>query len=168
MDNVKDSEPSIAPVEWVNSGNTDYDWGIITLKCQIGYQTGVVGFSVTGNIIGQLTFLTGYPLGTPDGVDEGTSMWSGNGRIQKNNVLTFDYDNDTTSGQSGAVYWQPNNIPIGCSTPCIIGTHANSFDPIISPPAWNQGPRITQEVFDELYFWRQYKTHQVFISFVSQ
>lgn len=151
--------------EWANNRNSDYDWGVITLKCQIGYTTGVLGFrSTSGDINGLTDVVTGYPIADhPDGNDVGTSMWAGTGKIQASNPLTIDYDNDATRGQSGSPSWQINNIPSGCSTPCVIGNFASEYD----PPAWNRGVRITSSLFDVFYQWRQFKWYGVYIPLVS-
>lgn len=142
------------PELWITTRNFDYDWAAIDIDCRIGTTTGVLGFAATsGNINTRIVAVTGYPsLHHPNGIDVGTSMWTHSGPIEESLPFVFRYSIDTSGGQSGGPTWELQPSGQGCSTPCVLGIYSAEYD----PPILNQSVRITQEVFDNLYEWRQY------------
>lgn len=111
----------------VGTPNRDYDWGVIDLDCRVGEETGVLGFHASSEqeLDNRSVFATGYP-GVQDHPsqppqDVGTSMWTSGGQISDTSTAAvLFYSNDTTPGHSGGPIWQVNNIPMGCSEPCVV------------------------------------------------
>jgi len=121
---------------WYNNGDSGYDYGVYDLGCTIGYQTGNPGMKViSGSGNGTFEALPGCP-----GDKGGTTMWTSGGTVQQSQTRLFFYDNDMTSGQSGAPVWV---TPPTCN-PCVIAVNAQEY----APPTLNSGPRITTEAFN--------------------
>ncbi len=140
---------------WYLDGDAGYDYGVYRLSCQIGYQTGNLGFKViSGDGIGTSIALTGYPRDKG-----GTTMWATLGSVLSSTPLLFFYDNDATQGQSGGPVWDftdPN-----CYV-CVVSISAQEY----APPTMNSGPRINQTAFTYFLAEQQFIIEMVFLPLV--
>lgn len=82
-------------------GNTNADWGILTLGTDLGLTTGYYGTRLSvGNLAGITTRITGYPS------DKGYSLWTQRGKIIEDSNFRLKYKVDTYKGQSGSPIYQ--------------------------------------------------------------
>lgn len=92
---------------WIDSANTNADWGIIKLDCTIGNTTGWFGYEAsTASLNGVNMTVRGYPGDKPFG-----TMWTMSGPVESTSAEKISYSIDTARGQSGApVYDSSLNI----------------------------------------------------------
>lgn len=130
---------------WQESGNPAYDYGVLTLKCRIGEQTGSLGFSLTTRgISGTLVNLTGYPF------DKGGTMWFDLGYITDVLTYQFFYSNATEAARSGAPVWLPN---VRLCYFCVVAIHTSGRPDLNA----NIGVRITDSMFNLLAVFRNWQ-----------
>lgn len=128
---------------WLNGQSSEYDYGAIKLDCTIGTLTGGFGYTTVGAARNRVT-VQGYPGDKPSG-----TQWKMSGTLTATYERTISYPIDTFGGQSGSAVW--GKAATGKCKVCAIGIHAYGAGG--QPPA-NSGTRITQEVFDNITYWR--------------
>lgn len=164
------------PQPWVDAVNAGqgrveasrrYDWAGIDLRCRIGETTGVLGVRSTNDsdLNQQAVAVTGYAGNhPPPPVDPGTSMWTGSGNLVASTAPgVLRYTVDTTAGESGAPVWQTENIPSGCSSPCVVGGDSAEESDGVTP---NYGYRVTPAVLDEFVLWKQYSYPMLYLPMI--
>ncbi|RAL22587.1 trypsin-like serine peptidase [Thermoflavimicrobium daqui] len=132
---------------WVNDGDPAYDYGVIHLKENIGYDAGWFGFRWQDETYkGQEATIAGYPgdkyQGTPLYLK---TMWQHTSKILSDTNTRLFYDIDTFGGQSGSPIWQTRS---DCGE-CGIGVHAYGY----GSQQMNGGTRINQERFNKFKEW---------------
>ena len=141
---------------WIQNQNTEHDYGIVRLRCTIGYESGTLGFTTyTGDGIGEPVMVVGYPSDLSDG---GTEMWYGGGSITGSTSSITYYNADTYGGESGAPVISTNSAR--CIPNCAIAGHSASI------PPENGGPRIGNYFLSWLINERSYVTTELFIPIV--
>ena len=117
---------------YIENGNSDFDWGIIELDEDIGFQTGWLGlyYSQAGYTNTEVT-ISGYPG------DHQYYQYEMQGVISSCTNNKLYYDIDTFSGQSGSPIFTYNHFAIGIHTNGIGGIHSK-----------NSGTRITESLYD--------------------
>ncbi|WP_017197979.1 serine protease [Arthrobacter sp. M2012083] len=109
---------------WIDSANTNADWGVIKLDCTIGNTTGWLNYAgTTASLNGTSTTVRGYPGDKAFG-----TMWSMTGPIESTTTEKVYYKMDTYGGQSGAPVYNSSNT--------IMAIHTNGG-------SYNSGTRIT-------------------------
>lgn len=109
---------------WIDSANTNADWGVIKLDCAVGNTTGWLGYTgTTGSLAGSTATVRGYPGDKPRG-----TMWTMTGSVSSTQPEKVFYTMDTSGGQSGA--------PVYNSSASIVAIHTNGG-------STNSGTRIT-------------------------
>jgi glutamyl endopeptidase len=84
---------------FINNGNTDYDYAVLELNTNIGNLTGWFGtHSQSSSLTGTGITLTGYPGQTGFLYQ----MWGMSGTVSSTYTYTFRYAIDTSAGQSGS------------------------------------------------------------------
>ncbi|HKQ50799.1 MAG TPA: trypsin-like serine protease [Pyrinomonadaceae bacterium] len=127
---------------WANSGNLNFDYGVIILPATapLGEQTGVFGFGhfEDQKLAGSAPTLSGYPDNVPDG-----TQWVEVNPIRDLTATRVFYDIFTFGGQSGSpVFFRNNNRQIACAV--------HNFGDV----PFNSGVRINQDVIDQLNAWK--------------
>jgi V8-like Glu-specific endopeptidase len=132
---------------WVNDGNRDYDYGAILLpeNCAYGDQLGWFGYQVRDddNLKSVTVNISGYPGELPQGTLIPGRQWFLSGPVKTAETFEFEYDIDTTGGQSGSPVW----IMLDDGVRYGVGIHTDGSS------AGNSATRITQEVFDNVTNW---------------
>lgn len=109
---------------WIDSANTNADWGVIKLDCTVGNTTGWLNYTgTTASLTGATATVRGYPGDKPRG-----TMWTMTGSISSTQAEKVFYKMDTYGGQSGA--------PVYNSSTSIVAIHTNGG-------TTNSGTRIT-------------------------
>ncbi|WP_120522004.1 trypsin-like serine peptidase [Arthrobacter celericrescens] len=109
---------------WIDSANTNADWGVIKLNCTVGNAAGWLGYTGTTNsLYGSTATVRGYPGDKPRG-----TMWTMTGSVSSTQAEKVFYTMDTNGGQSGA--------PVYNSSTSIVAVHTNGG-------STNSGTRIT-------------------------
>ncbi|UVJ40974.1 serine protease [Arthrobacter sp. CJ23] len=109
---------------WIDSANTNADWGVIKLDCTVGNTTGWLNYTgTTASLTGTTATVRGYPGDKPRG-----TMWTMTGSISSTQAEKVFYKMDTYGGQSGA--------PVYNSSTSIVAIHTNGG-------TTNSGTRIT-------------------------
>ncbi|OFI38235.1 trypsin [Arthrobacter sp. SW1] len=109
---------------WIDSANTNADWGVIKLDCTVGNTTGWLNYTgTTTSLTGTTATVRGYPGDKPRG-----TMWTMTGSISSTQAEKVFYKMDTYGGQSGA--------PVYNSSTSIVAIHTNGG-------STNSGTRIT-------------------------
>lgn len=127
---------------WTTDTNRDYDYGAILLPetCAYGDNLGWFGYQVhdDDNLKTLTVNISGYPGDKPQG-----TQWFLSGGIKKVDTFEFEYDIDTTGGQSGSPVWitQDDGIRYG------VGVHTDGASD------GNSATRITQEAFNNIAGW---------------
>ena len=87
------------------SPNTNADWGVLTLKTDLGLTTGYYGVRLSAsNLTSTVVRITGYPADK-----SGYLMWTQKGKITGDSNYRLSYKIDTYGGQSGSPIYQPSN-----------------------------------------------------------
>lgn len=118
--------------KYVESEDSNYDWGLLEFSSDIGSSTGYFGASwTTSSLVGTGIVVRGYP------VEKSAQMWSMSGSIAASGTFKLSYYIDTTGGQSGSPVYK-NDGNYRC-----VGIHTNyhSF-------GYNQAERIDESLFD--------------------
>ncbi|MDD7836739.1 MULTISPECIES: trypsin-like serine peptidase [Paenarthrobacter] len=109
---------------WIDSANTNADWGVIKLDCTVGNTTGWLNYAgTTASLNGTSATVRGYPGDKAFG-----TMWSMTGTIDSTQTEKVFYKMDTYGGQSGAPVYNSSNT--------IVAIHTNGGSS-------NSGTRIT-------------------------
>lgn len=130
---------------WTVSGDDQYDYAAIKLKCSVGNTTGWYGFFwQAASLTGLPTTINGYPGDKP------LTQWRSADSVRVTQARRVFYRNDTVGGVSGAPVWY--NRP-GCGL-CSMAVHG--YGVYNGPPfsTNNHGTRITQPVFNNFISWR--------------
>ena len=124
---------------WIDSANTNADWGVIKLDCTVGNTTGWLNYTgTTSSLTGTTATVRGYPGDKPDG-----TQWYAARRIASVAARKVYYDIDTFGGQSGsAVYRIINGKRYGFAIHAYGGNTTNS------------GTRIVTPVFNNMVAWK--------------
>ncbi|MDQ3938168.1 MAG: serine protease [Chloroflexota bacterium] len=123
---------------WTQSGNQEYDYGVIILPAT--FNNGWFGFISLndGDLVNTVGNIAGYPGDKPGG-----TLWYAARKIAAVGPRKVHYDIDTAGGQSGSgVYRFLNNDRH------VLGIHA------YGGATTNSGTRINGEVFNNLLSWR--------------
>ena len=135
---------------WTLYRNHEYDYGAIQLNSTLGNTVGWLGFRwQSSNTFSGPYAITGYPGDKPYG-----TMWTmqENPGIRAVTTRKLWYSIDTYGGQDGApVYHYYSST----CTACVVAI--NAYNRGVNPfTQYNNGTRITQEVFNFLVAWRNY------------
>jgi glutamyl endopeptidase len=135
----------VAP-EWLAAEDFKYDYGVVKLNCDVGLQTGWLGWHVqTGNMNGTTSYISGYPG------DKDLTQWYSIDQIRISGGLRLFFKNDAVEGMSGSPVMTVRPVgSAGCVRACIIAVLSAEN---LSLP-WNIGTRITSQVAADLIFWR--------------
>lgn len=118
--------------KYIESENSNYDWGLLEFSSDIGSSTGYFGASwTTSSLVGTGIVVRGYP------VEKNAQMWSMSGSIAASGTFKLSYYIDTTGGQSGSPVYK-NDGNYRC-----VGIHTN-----YNSLGYNQAERIDESLFD--------------------
>ncbi len=126
---------------WYDSQSEYHDLGIVQLDCDIGLETGWLGyFSRPGPKA--LNQLTTHVRGYPGDAFPQASMWTDKGRVWFTQANMIFYRNDTFGGQSGSPIFQWGKY---CDGPCAMGVHGYGTGHLPGTPHMgnNHGVRIS-------------------------
>ena len=144
--------------EYVRTANEAFDYGAIKLAAPLGNTTGWLGYAVAGSSIsGQTSNAVGWTQNVANCNNALSRIWvlcDGPGLIAALETRMIFYTSDVVMGQSGSPVFAD-----GLTKP-VIAIHSKGFEPFITGKnhkTYNHGPRITQEVFDNLYAWKAVK-----------
>jgi glutamyl endopeptidase len=139
-----------APAGWTLGGSDEHDYGAMKLDCDVGIQTGWFGWWwQTKSLDGQVAKVFGYPG------DKGQQPWKAKDYVRVTEARRVFYGADTVGGNSGSpVMRQRGASEIGCQGPCVMAIHAYGIYGAWPTSAYNHGTRISQEVSDNLFLWR--------------
>lgn len=135
---------------WTSSRDENFDYGAVKLDCDIGLNTGWLGWHAQTNTLnGITTYISGYPGDKP------LTQWYSADRVRVSGARKLFYSNDTTGGMSGSpvVNIRPTGSR-GCVGYCTIAVHANGLHGVWPHNRYNHGTRITSEVNANLLSWR--------------
>lgn len=127
---------------WTQGGDTDYDYGLITLNT--GFSVGSFGlmYASDGLLDSTTAYLIGYP-GDRDGGQRQYGVPSGGALTDYDSTLVY-YSMDTNHGQSGAGVYQFWN-----GKRAIFAVHHGQYD-----SDENCGARITKARHDQIRGWQ--------------
>jgi len=119
---------------WVSQNNWDFDYGLIRLSSNVGNQTGWYGLWAASDaqLRDQRVDVIGFPVDRGNG-----TMWRGNGFINRIGPRRIGFTASATPGMSGGPVVNPNEWRWA----------VGMFFASGATNAYNQGIRITQEVF---------------------
>lgn len=121
--------------EYYENTPLNYDWAALELNWNLGYKTGYYGKIANWYEQDDQLNSFGYPAEKPQG-----TMWETNGKLLSKTKHKFEYNLDTTGGQSGSpVFMTINQEAYVC------GIHTN-----VSSSTSNQGTRINDFIFKYL------------------
>jgi glutamyl endopeptidase len=105
---------------WTSSYNSDYDYGLIKLTCDVGNSTGWMGWWYSSeNLAGQSFYVEGYPGDKPYG-----TMWWGSGTVSSSTANRIFHTIDTFGGESGSPVYRYRSSSEGlCAGWCVTGIH---------------------------------------------
>ena len=122
---------------WTDSGNRDYDTGMLILSTDLGNRTGWMGLITTGDLNGHQVTVSGYP-----GDKGGQQQWAATGPIVGVSDHQITYNDYTKGGDSGAgVYgvWAGFNLEHVCA------------DHVAGPNGIpNTGSRLSRDKYDRI------------------
>ena len=121
------------PSKWQDAGKPRWDFGAITLDCNVGESLGTIPLHVTEIPLGARVQINGYPGDKPSG-----TQWTGAGRVLGADAQRLVYDVDTSGGQSGAAI--TGKKVFGCV--CAVGIHTVA---VLGAPQ-NGGVRVNDKV----------------------
>lgn len=118
--------------KYVQSENSNYDWGMLRFNTNVGKTTGYLGAEWTTNSqVGINVTVRGYPG------EKGSQMWTSDGKITGSGSSKTDYLIDTTGGQSGAPVYRNSSGNYRS-----LAIHTNAYK------TYNQGQRIDKSLFE--------------------
>jgi V8-like Glu-specific endopeptidase len=125
---------------WVNSRNSDYDYGVIVLPSALGNTVGWMGLA-------DLSFLSLMGLnvntsGYPGDKAYGTQWWNSNNILAVTGRRLY-YRIDTMGGQSGSPVWRYKD-----GNRHIVGIHTTGGS------VFNGATRVNDDVFKNLVAWK--------------
>jgi glutamyl endopeptidase len=130
-------------VGWTRDKNPNYDFGAIKLNCEVGNQTGWLGFFwQSASLVGMQARISSYPGDKP------LEQWTHTDAVRSETALQTTYFTDTVGGNSGSGVFAMTGVPAGCGGPCVHTVHAYGSG------SGNSGTRITQPLFENLLRWR--------------
>jgi glutamyl endopeptidase len=127
---------------WIQSQDTNLDYGAIQLEKEIGASAGYFSFAALGD--GDLTDTDANISGYPFDRDHATRQYFHARRVSKTTPQKLFYEIDTFGGQSGSPIW----LTLEGDRRIAIGVHTTGS------ASSNSGTRITREVFENLSKWR--------------
>jgi glutamyl endopeptidase len=134
---------------WVSSKDSQYDYGAVKLNCTIGNSTGWLGFRwPSANLDGLSVHIQGYPA------DKGWDQWGHDGSVSRTYALnTY---SSPTSGFDGAPVFDNGRyaVAIFSTTASLSSSHCNGDICSVTSESYSRGTRITQEVYNNLLYWR--------------
>jgi V8-like Glu-specific endopeptidase len=125
---------------WADSGDENYDYGVINLPTNLGETTGWFGIGVysDADLLAAKANISGYPGDKPAG-----TQWYDSHQVASVTPSKVHYDIDTFGGQSGsAVYRIVNGKRYGIAIHAYGGAMTNS------------GTRISTSVYNNLQAWK--------------
>ncbi len=126
---------------WHNSGDENYDYAVVKLRCTVGRTLGSWGYS-TANPRNRHAVIPGYP-----GDKSSTQQWWGHDKVRTTTTNQVFYRADTIGGMSGSPVGGDEVISRG---PYSIGIHAYGMHGSGVHRSYNHGTRITSSVFSFL------------------
>jgi glutamyl endopeptidase len=133
---------------WINGYPSDHDYGLVKLRCDIGYATGWFGwwYNTGDNMLNQTFYVEGYPGDKPYG-----TMWWDADSSYTYTANKLWYWIDTAGGQSGSPVYHWNSISPGqCSGWCVTGIHTNG---VAGSNPTNSGTRFRPDVMQFINYW---------------
>lgn len=127
---------------WVNTGNPNYDYGLVKLGSNVGNTVGWFGYGWTSTdsfLLNKTSHVRGYPGDKSYG-----TLWTMKGKIQQVKKTRLFYQIDTFGGQSGSPHY--GKWSDTCN-PCAFGIHTYGVGGNFT---MNSSTRITQKVFNFL------------------
>ncbi len=131
---------SVTDANYITSGDTRQDWGIVKLNRPIGDSTGWFGLRwQTASYNGSVNAVRGYPGDKAFG-----TMWTMSGPIKQSTGNGLCYEMDTIGGQSGSpVFGTSTNQAIAIHT---MGTGGHGLNGCATN--YNAATRITQGLYN--------------------
>lgn len=123
---------------WTSSYNSDYDYGMIKLRCDVGNSTGWMGwwYSSGENLVNQYFYVEGFPGDKPY-----ATMWWDGDTIASQSANRVRHRIDTFGGESGSPLYRYRSASEGlCAGWCITGIHTtgNPGDNLNGATRFNQ------------------------------
>ena len=119
--------------KFVESENSNFDWGMLRFKTNVADKTGYLGAEwTTASQVGTNVIVRGYPAEK----NKQGQMWTGSGKITGSGTSKTNYSIDTTGGQSGSPVYRISDEQYRA-----LAIHTNSYK------NYNQGERIDKSLF---------------------
>lgn len=136
---------------WTDSGDERRDYGSINLAADIGNTVGWYGYYWRASSLDNSpTIINGYP-----GDKAAGTQWVGADKVRlTTNKMVF-YMVDTFSGMDGSPVWEDRAAGSAhCADgPCVYAIHAYGPHGTDQHAIYNHGPRITEEVYNNIANW---------------
>ena len=119
------------PSAWRTSGSSGSDWGYVITNTAIGNQKGWMGFGYSPTSYSVNYTISGYPLNEPYKTsNDNYYMYTASGKISlSSDGNMFDYEIDTSEGQSGSPLYTSGQIVYGIHV--LGGNHATKISPTL-------------------------------------
>ena len=131
------------PTIWFDSGDPEYDYGVIKLDCNVGDTTGYFNLLWKAGDDAMKDFpqaVSGYPE------DRGgmSQQWQSHNKVADSTENYLYYNNDVNTGQSGSPVWFDKGKK---------GAHAIGIHTYSTSDSYNIGTRITESAFANYQYW---------------
>jgi glutamyl endopeptidase len=131
------------PTIWFDSGDYEYDYGVIKLDCNVGDTTGYFNlFWKAGE-----DAMKGFPQavsGYPDDRGGMTQQWQSHNKVADCSDRLLYFNNDTNFGNSGSPIWFDKGNK---------GAHAIGILTYSTADSYNIGSRISESAFNNYQYW---------------
>lgn len=137
-------EDSYIPPKWKNGGDSDYDYALLALDCNIGKKTGRLGYAHLNSLKDRKVRLNTYSSGN------GKEQWRYSSKIEKvkDRRIRYEYTGSGHGGSSGSAVYIPNEDDCGA---CAVGVHSGG----IRGEDLEKAVRINSKVFDKIRWWKK-------------
>lgn len=127
----------VAPKEWTENHDDDYDFALVTLQKEVGSEIGWLGFGTENALTSKAIQISGYPQGKKD------TMWISKCSPYGLNGMWVNYECETDHGMSGAgVLRATTHEPY-----LVVAVHA------LGGSEYNSGVRISKKIYDRIKAW---------------
>ena len=135
--------------EWLNGGDWEHDWALVTLDRRLGDFAGHFGYRAyqgSNALAGKDVTILQYPGDKPFG-----TQWQADGQVGYSTARKVFYNGtlDTAGGSSGSSVWEL--LPTD-TAPAVLGVHG--YGGAGGGGGFNSASRITDRKFDDLNLWQ--------------
>lgn len=132
---------------YTEDNNLEYDYAVVILKEEIGFQTGWLAYRAEEyeSLSNLLININGYPADKPEG-----SMWHSDCNVKDTSERMLYYDCDTFAGNSGSGIYRLSTNSRGEDERFVVGVHTLG---VASDSVYNRGVILTEDAIVNINNW---------------